>query len=230
MTASPATPGQKPRWQPLRRDVVVSVADELLHNYPKGRVIIVVDGPTAAGKTTFADDLAVALRATKHAVFRASIDDFLRPRAERWRQGRESAAGRYDDSYDYSVLRRVLVEPFKLGGSTGFVTAAFDSERDVPIEPKWLTGPPDAILVIDGSYLLRPELRGLWNASVWLDAGDSVRGGRMADRGILNGTPRADRYEDAFALYEKTRPRAAATITVDNTDADHPRRVFSDSC
>ncbi len=230
MTASPATPGQQPRWQPLRRDVVVSVADELLHNYSKGRVIIVVDGPTAAGKTTFADDLAVALRATKHAVFRASIDDFLKPRAERWTQGRESAAGRYDDSYDYSVLRRVLVEPFKLGGSAGFVTAAFDGERDVPVEPKWQTGPPDAILIIDGSYLLRPELRGLWNASIWLDAGDSVRGGRMADRGILNGTPRADRYEDAFAIYEKTRPRAIATITVDNTDADHPRRVFSDSC
>lgn len=230
MTLGQPLPGQKPRWQPLRRDVVVSVADELLHNYSKGRVIIVVDGPTAAGKTTFADDLAVALRATKHAVFRASIDDFLKPSVERWRQGRDSPVGRYEDSYDYSVLRRVLVEPFKLSGSAGFVTAAFDEERDVPLEPKWQTGPPDAILIIDGSYLLRPELRGLWNASIWLDAGDSARGGRMADRGILAGTPRAERYEGAFVLYEKTRPRAVATITVDTTDPDHPRRVFSDSC
>lgn len=211
--------------------MLVAVADELLHNYPRGRVIVAVDGPTAAGKTIFADDLADALRTKGHDVFRASIDDFLRPQAERYARGIDSAKGRYDDAYDYSVLRRVLVEPFRLSGSTGFVVAAFDKTRDTQIEPKWLTGPPDAILIIDGSYLLRPELRGLWNTSIWLDADASVRAGRLAERdGILNGTPRADRYAGAFELYEKTKPRAAAVITVDNTDADHPRRVFSDSC
>lgn len=218
------------RWSPLRRDVLDSVADELLHNYARGRVIVAVDGPTAAGKSTFADDLAEALRKKGHDVFRASIDDFLRPRAERYAQGPDSPAGRYDDAYDYSVFRRVLVEPFRMNGSTGFVVAAFDEQRDAQIEPKWLSGPPDAILLVDGSYLGRPELRGLWNATIWLDADASVRAGRMADRGILQGTPKAERYAGAFAIYEKTKPRAAATITVDNTDPEHPRRVFSDSC
>jgi uridine kinase len=223
-------------WSPSRRAALEALAAELLHNYGRGRTIVAVDGPTAAGKSTFADDLAVELRkrgpgTQGHDVFRASIDDFLRPRAARYARGRDSAKGRYEDAYDYSVFRRVLIEPFGMNGSTGFVTAAWDEHRDRQIEPKWLTGPVDAMLIVDGSYLLRPELRGLWNASIWLDAEASVREQRMRERdGIEPGTPRAERYAGALKLYEKTRPREAATIIVDNTDPDAPRRVFTDSC
>ena len=219
------------RWSPSRRAVLESLADELLHNYGRGRTMVAVDGPTAAGKSTFADDLAEALRKKGHDVFRASIDDFLRPRADRYAQGRDSAKGRYEDAYDYSAFRRVLVEPFGMNGSTGFVTAAWDEHRDRQIEPKWLSGPVDAMLIVDGSYLNRPELRGLWNASVWLDAAAEVRAQRMLERdGIAAGSDRAKRYEGAFALYEKTKPREAATIIVDNTDPASPRRTFTDSC
>jgi uridine kinase len=219
------------RWSPIRRAVLEALADELLHNYRMGRTIVAIDGPTAAGKSTFADDLAEALRKRGHDVFRASIDDFLRPRAARYAQGRDSAKGRYEDAYDYSVLRRVLIEPFGMNGSTGFVTAAWDEHRDRRIEPKWLTGPVDAMLIVDGSYLLRPELRGLWNASIWLDADASAREQRMRGRdGIEPGSPRAERYAGALKLYDKTKPREAATIIVDNTDPEAPRRIFSDSC
>ena len=219
------------RWSPSRRAVLESLADELLHNYGRGRTIVAVDGPTASGKSTFADDLAEAVRKKGYDVFRASIDDFLKPRALRYAQGRDSAKGRYEDAYNYSVFRRVLVEPFSMNGSTGFVTAAWDEHRDRQIEPKWLSGPVDTMLIVDGSYLNRPELRGLWNASIWLDADAKVRSQRMLDRdGIEPGSERADRYSGAFTLYEKTKPRDAATIIIDNTDPDAPLRVFTDSC
>jgi uridine kinase len=226
MTSSRST-----RWSPTRRAVIDELARQLLHNYGRGRAIVAVDGPTAAGKSTFADDLAEALRKRGHDVFRASIDDFLRPRAERHAQGRDSAMGRYEDAYDYSVFRRVLIEPFRMNGSTGFVTAAWDEHRDRQREPKWLTGPVDALLVVDGSYLNRPELRGVWNASIWLDADAAVRAERMAERdGIAPDSPRAARYEGAQALYEKTKPRDVATIVVDNTDPDSPRQILTDAC
>lgn len=208
-----------------------SLADELLHNYGRGRTMVAIDGPTAAGKSTFADDLAEAMRKKGHDVFRASIDDFLKPRALRYAQGRDSAKGRYEDAYDYSVFRRVLIEPFGMNGSTGFVTKAWDEHRDRQIEPKWQSGPVDAMLIVDGSYLLRPELRGLWNASIWLDADAAVRAQRMLDRdGIAADSARGERYLGAYKLYEKTKPREAATIIVDNTDPESPRRIFTDSC
>ncbi|GAB3797424.1 hypothetical protein GCM10027605_07310 [Micromonospora zhanjiangensis] len=40
---------------------------------------VAVDGPPAAGKTTLADELAVALRDQGRDVIRATIDDFLFP-------------------------------------------------------------------------------------------------------------------------------------------------------
>jgi uridine kinase len=50
-------------------------------------VRVAIDGPPASGKTTLADELAVALGAQDLVVIRATIDDFLFPRAQRYRRG-----------------------------------------------------------------------------------------------------------------------------------------------
>ena len=49
---------------------------------------VAVDGITAAGKTTFADQLSVALAAVGVQVIRVSMDGFHNPRSVRYRQGR----------------------------------------------------------------------------------------------------------------------------------------------
>jgi uridine kinase len=217
------------QWTPLKRDTLDSLADEFLHNYAKGRTLLAVDGIDGAGKRPFADALAERLGRGGHAVFRASIDRFHRPRAERYVRGEDSAEGYYRDSFDYELFRRVLVEPFKLGGSTGFVTAAFDVERDRQVEMDWKTGPQDATLVVDGAFLNRPELRGLWNWSIWLDASDEQAAARLFE---LDGAAgQSPRYAGGQKLYlAEANPRARASAIVDNTDPEHPRRVFADSC
>ena len=49
------------RWHPEKKDVLDALAAEILHNYGKGRAIVAIDGMDGAGKTHFADDLAIAL-------------------------------------------------------------------------------------------------------------------------------------------------------------------------
>ena len=220
------------RWAPQRRVVIAATVDEILGNYRRGRIAIGVDGRTASGKSTFADDLAREFERRGHATARASLDDFLNPAEQRYRRGRHSAEGYYRDAYAYDVLRRVLIEPFRLGGSAAFVTAAYDKVRDVQLEPKWRTGPDDLFLVVDGGFLDRPELRGVWNYTIWLDADDEVRARRLKDRdGIEPGSELAARYEGAHDLYERdAHPRQAAIAIIDNTDPEHPRRVFADAC
>lgn len=206
------------KWAPERRDTIRALADELLQNYAHGRVIVAVDGVDAAVSGPFADDLAVELRALEHDTFRASMGDFLYPRVRREVRGADSAVGRYEDAYDYSAFRRVLLGPFRLAGSTGFSTAFFDAKRDVPFESKWETGPADAVLVVDGEFLLRPELKGIWNFSVRLDS-------------AVEQAEEPPREAGAEALYEQEAgPRAAASAIVNVGDPDHPRRVFADSC
>jgi uridine kinase len=222
------------RWAPQRTDTLHALAQEVLQNYSRGRVIVAIDGADGAGKTVFADSLAGELRSLGHAVFRASIDDFHQPRALRYAKGRDSADGFYEDSYDYPAFRRLLIEPFRAGGSAAFQTRYFDLEGDTLFPTERVEGPADAFLVVDGIFLLRPELKGIWNVSVWLDAPDDVRRERMIERdGSHPGfdEPRGQRYLAGQARYQReATPRTAASAIIDNTDYDHPRRVFADSC
>jgi uridine kinase len=212
--------------------------DEVRQNNRRGRVMIAVDGIDGAGKTTFADALAEVFAEDGTAVLRASIDDFHRPRAERYERGRRSPEGYYRDSYDYATFRRVLIDPFReggqTGGTTGFQLAAFDLARDAPVESTWTTAPKDAVLIVDGIFLHRPELRRLWNWSVWLDVPIDVASQRLALRDGSDPNPSAPsnaRYRDGQEIYLKeAEPRAQASAIIDNTDLAHPHRVFADYC
>jgi uridine kinase len=164
-------------WRELR--------EEVRHNYPRGRVILAVDGADAVPTRAFADGFAAVLAEDGAAVVRASLDDFRLPRAARTPE----------EPYDVPAFRRVLAEPFRDGaqtsGTTGFQLAAFDVARDAPVEAQWTTAPLDAVLVVDGDGLQRPGLAGLWNWTVWLDEG---------------APPRLGEARGASAIVELTRP------------------------
>ncbi|WP_442575211.1 uridine kinase [Microbacterium sp. F51-2R] len=225
----PTTPATT-LWRELR--------DEVRQHYRAGRVIVAVDGIDGAGKTVFADGLAAVFAEDGSSVFRASIDDFHRPRSERYARGRTSPQGFYLDSFDYATFRRVLIDPFRAGrqtaATTGFQLAAFDVDRDAPIESAWVTAPRDAVLIVDGIFLHRPELRDLWDWSVWLDVPVDVAFQRMAERDGSDPdflAPSNARYRDGQDLYQRAAdPRVAASAIVDNTDFAHPRRVYEDFC
>jgi uridine kinase len=212
-------------WRDLR--------DRVRRQSPAGRVIVAVDGLDGAGKTVFADGLAEVFAETGDAVFRAGIDGFHRPRIERYARGRRSPEGFYLDSYDYPTFRRVLIDPFRDGAqtaaATGFQLAAFDVVRDAAVESQWVTAPLDAVLVVDGIFLHRPQLRDLWDWSVWLDVPFDMAFARMALRDGSDPDPDAPanaRYRQGQELYlDEARPREAASVIVDNTDLARPRIV-----
>ena len=89
---------------------------------------VAVDGPPAAGKTTLADELAAALRARGRYVIRATVDDFLFPRARRYRRGEFSAQGCYVDTHDHGTLKRVLLDPLGPGGERQYEQVDGSSE------------------------------------------------------------------------------------------------------
>jgi uridine kinase len=198
-----------------RTEVLVALAAEIAHNYRFGRSLVAVDGAT--GTARFAAGLAEAFEQLGQAAFHARIDDFQRPRAERERRGAASPEGYYFDRYDYSTFRRVLVEPFRMPTMPAFVLASFDAARDALLEPAWVTAPKDAVLLVSGPFLARPELRGLFNYVVYLDAPTA---------GLLT-----EQVESADELYlAEAEPRFRASAVVDNAVPDAPRRSFSDSC
>ncbi|WP_236655853.1 cytidylate kinase family protein [Streptacidiphilus jiangxiensis] len=194
---------------------------------------VAVDGPPASGKTTLADELAVVLRAHGRDVIRATIDDFLVPRAQRYRRGRYSAEGCYFDAHDRAALCRVLLDPLGPGGDRRFRHAVFDGATDTPLSPPASTAAADAVLLFDGVFLLRPELFDRWDLRIFVSVPFEQTVDRARDRSTAVTGSTADtadierswreRYIPAQELYfAAARPTDRADIIVHNDQLDRP--------
>src|SRR5262249_40321170 len=126
-------------------------------------VRVAIDGRTASGKTTLADEIAALVRGKGRLVIRTSIDGFHRPKAERYARGRHSAEGYYYDARDLAAVRRLLLDPLGPQGNRLYRTQSFDLENDLPVEQEPQLAPADALLVVDGTFLQRPELGDGWD-------------------------------------------------------------------
>lgn len=214
----------------MRETVIGQLAEQvgsLDHDRP---VRVAVDGRTASGKTTLADELGGALARRGRPVIRTSIDGFHNPRAVRYRQGRHSPQGYYEDARDLAEVRRLLLEPLGPGGSGLYRTSSFDLERDEPLAQEPKQAARDAVLIVDGTFLQRPELAGHWDFVVFVDVPEAVAIERGVARDTLHlgqeGAARAhaERYQPAFTLYEAAcDPAAHADAVVDNSIFEAPR-------
>jgi uridine kinase len=158
---------------------------------------VAIDGPPAAGKTTLADELAVRLRASGRSIIRATVDDFLMPRAQRYRRGEYSAEGCYFDAHDREALKRMLLDPLGPGGDRSFRTAVDHRPGEAAVAPA------DAVLLFDGVFLLRPELIDRWELTIFLavDLEETVKRAAIRDPGADVERRWRERYLPAQQLY-----------------------------
>lgn len=191
---------------------------------------IAIDGRTASGKTTLADELAGALSNTGREVIRTSIDGFHRPKVERYARGRYSAEGYYYDARDLPAINALLLSPLGPGGDLRYRTASFDLDNDQPIEQEPQVASANAILIVDGTFLQRPELRDGWDLAIFVETSEQVSEQRGIDRDAerLGGADAtrelyAVRYKPAFDIYERTcAPASAADAILNNDDFARP--------
>lgn len=209
----------------MRADVLAAIA-ALVPARPGGYVRVGIDGVDGAGKTTFADALATHLAASGRPCVRVRADDFLNARAVRYRLGRHSPEGFFRDSYDLARLLDDVLEPFAPSGSGRYRDRALDLASDTPLDPPWEQATPGTALVLDGMFLHRDELVGVWDVSVFLDVPFAETARRMAARDGSSPHPEHPslrRYVEGQRLYLSTcAPRDRAHVVVDNTDPVDP--------
>ena len=213
-------------WTPQQRSVYTEIAALFLSSSSRGRRMLAIDGRGGVGTSRLAHELRVAFARADVTSFAASVTDFKNPRAVRERQGVHAAAGYYDDTYNLSELKRNLLEPFMLGGSASFVLQSYDSVAEAAVEPDWESAGSDAVLIVEGEFLARPALTGLWHGFLRVEAADAVRGSRLHARDgahpLLSDPSHAQR-EAAHAHYERVaEPFSRADMLLDNSDWGSP--------
>lgn len=213
-----------------RAEMIREVAHCIVALPRSAPVRVAVDGRTASGKTTFADELAIAVEQAGRPVIRAQIDGFHRPRVERYRRGRMSAEGYYRDARDLDAVVSLLLAPLAPGGDRMIRTESFDLDADQPIDADPRRADDDAVLIVDGTFLQRPELAAHWDATIYVRTSPAVCLQRGIDRDSahLGGSEQtqrmyAERYQPAYEMYEQeASPEQGADLIIDNDDPTQP--------
>ena len=196
---------------------------------------VAIDGVDGSGKTVLADELVDFIRRAGREVIRASIDGFHNPRALRYVRGDSSPEGYFLDSFNYGALRRELLEPMGPVGSRRFRTAVFDYRSDRAVESPIRVASSDAVLLFDGVFLLRPELEGLWDVTVWVDVPFEITveravardAGRSAETAAAIRDKYDGRYVPGQRLYlRQCRPNERADIVFGNAEFERPTLSF----
>jgi uridine kinase len=165
-------------------------------------------------------------------VLRASIDGFHHPASIRHLRSEEQPAhSYYEDSFDYLTLRNVLLDPLGSDGDHIVCTRVFDFRKDLPVKEPPIRVQPGIVLLFDGVFLLRPELEGCWDLSVFVHVDPATSLQRASKRdGVLFGTSDAterryrERYLPGQELYlSLVNADQRAEILIDNNDPAAPR-------
>lgn len=215
-----------------REQTLLKLADAIAALPAERPIRVAVDGRTASGKTTFANELATRLRRLNRPVIRAEIDGFHRPRAERYARGRFSPDGYFHDARDLPAIRTLLLEPLGPGGDRHYRTASLDLETDRKMEAEPVLAPANAILIVDGTFLQRAELRDCWDVAIYIDTSAETcrRRGLKRDMGRLGVQAERlyrERYGPAELIYRTGfDPAAAADALVNNNNLAEPKLKF----
>ncbi len=214
----------------IQSNVLGELADRIATIKLSHPTRVAIDGVDAAGKTTLADRLATVIRAHGKHVIRASIDGFHNQASIRHQRGNTSPEGYYHDSFNYSALLESLLIPLGPNGTREYCSSRFDYRTDSVVEPQFKVADPDSVLLFDGVFLLRSELREYWDYSIFVEALFEVtlRRAMKRDGGLFGSADEARRrYEDRYIpgqkIYlEECRPQEVANARVYNNDPANP--------
>lgn len=168
-----------------------SVMAQINAHQSKALLLIAIDGPSAAGKST----LASAINNVLPNVTVVHMDDFYRVLDEETRVAL-NAKGGYDRYYDWERLEIQVIKPLLTGRNSRYQKYDWMTNR----LGEWLTVQATGIIVIEGCYAARPELRSYYDIVLFVETSTARRLQRQHERADATA-PWLARWDAAEQLY-----------------------------
>lgn len=185
-------------------DAVLEVRKLLRHHDGVEPLLVAVDGCSGAGKSTLAAALAVELDGAV-----VSLDDFYRPMDPERRRGLDAQTG-YELYFDWQRLISEVLDPLVLGEPARYQPYDWSTEA-LAEQPAAIR--PEGVIVFDGVYSHRPQLRGYWDIAVFVDTPAEVRAQRLKVR--ADDPDWVQRWSAAEDWYlTNVDPRSGADVVV----------------
>lgn len=213
-------------------DIVSNRISSIDLPYP---VCVSVDGFAAAGKTSLARELELKIQETGRPVLNISVDGFHNTKEIRYQKGSMSPQGYYDDSFNYKAIVENVLIPLSPNGNRKFKPVIFDFRTNSHIEVPFQSATNDTILLFEGLFLQRPELKNYWNLNIFVQTDHNVSLSRAIKRDLeLFKTPEVvtDKYENRYIpghkIYQREeQPEGNSDILVINNDIENPELIFN---
>jgi len=148
----------------------------LVLNFSQSRdklILVAIDGPGCAGKSTLALELVEELGGSV-----VQGDDFYRVMDPNVRASLDAEAG-YEKYFDWERLRKEVLEPLSKGRAATY--QIYDWKYNCLGGVKSIE--PDGLVIVEGVYSFRPELRSFYQKSILVATSLSVRSERATERG-----------------------------------------------
>jgi uridine kinase len=194
--------------------VLEEVASRILELGRRRSVLVGIDGRGGSGKSTFARELAALLRNATVVQF----DDFYRPAEER----KVRAASGDDEvggSFDWRRARDQVLQPLVDGEIARYQRYDWDSDELA----EWHLISPGGMVIVEGNYSTRDELRDYYDLTIWVDSPQEIRLRRGVERDgedararwLEEWIPEEDRYVGAYQPADRADIVISGTASMD---------------
>lgn len=186
---------------------------------------VAINGIEGTGKTVFANKLNHYLINRGIKSIQVSIDGFHFNKEVRYRKGRDSALGYYEDSYDeLAFVNKVLISSQAEYPNVTLATHDLESDKYLTLQP--IEIPNDSVIITDGAYLFKPNYLEHWDLKIYLKTSFDIamQRGAERDKDLLGGFDYAiekfkKRYHEASKIYlAENSPETKADIIIDISD------------
>ena len=191
------------------------VAAEVSSRTLDGFALIGIDGPGGSGKSTLAGELADVLAGPEGAVTATVVhgDDFYREMGQDERLRLTPAEG-YDRYFDWQRLRDEVLAPLTSGQDAQYRRYDWPSHRIAPGERHRV--PHSGFVIVEGMFVVRPQLEGFYDLTVFVDTPLETCLERLVARGHDHGFGNWNqRWQASDKHYlATTEPRARMDLVV----------------
>lgn len=172
---------------------VLSAISRLDTSESKRPLLVCIDGFGGSGKST----LSGVMRDAPEVSAVVEGDDFYGPAENGW-AGFTPQEG-YERFFDHERLACEVLRPLGRGEDTRY--QRYDWQNNVLGD--WVELSAEGVVVVEGVYMLRPQLREFWDLSIFVDTPWPIRLDRQVSRG-QNTEESIRLWTDAEKYYERT--------------------------